>query len=108
MLRRGACLATLIGMQYRGPGALVVAWPHDDRYAWRLPRCLCLASPRPHIHLLRHPPTPTTDELKLSCTACPVIDECRDYALASRESWGVWGGMTVAERRALLRRRVGL
>lgn len=25
-----------MGMQYRGPGALVVAWPHDDRYAWRL------------------------------------------------------------------------
>jgi WhiB family redox-sensing transcriptional regulator len=35
------------------------------------------------------------------CSGCPVIQECLDYALAAREPWGVWGGMTVDERNAL-------
>jgi WhiB family redox-sensing transcriptional regulator len=35
------------------------------------------------------------------CSRCPVIQECLDYALAAREPWGVWGGMTVDERNAL-------
>ena len=32
------------------------------------------------------------------CLACPVLRECREHALASREPYGVWGGMTEAER----------
>jgi WhiB family redox-sensing transcriptional regulator len=34
--------------------------------------------------------------------ACPVRDECLDYALRYREPFGVWGGMTEKERRVLL------
>ncbi|MFF2115512.1 WhiB family transcriptional regulator [Rhodococcus koreensis] len=33
------------------------------------------------------------------CAACPVIDLCRDHALASKESHGVWGGMSESDRR---------
>lgn len=37
------------------------------------------------------------------CAQCPVATKCLDYALASRESFGIWGGATERERRKLLR-----
>lgn len=37
------------------------------------------------------------------CQDCPVIEACRRHALAAQEPYGVWGGMTVDERRAVLR-----
>ncbi|MFI2222456.1 MULTISPECIES: WhiB family transcriptional regulator [unclassified Rhodococcus (in: high G+C Gram-positive bacteria)] len=36
---------------------------------------------------------------KAICAACPVIDWCRDYALTTREPYGVWGGMSESDRR---------
>ena len=33
------------------------------------------------------------------CRRCPVVEPCWEYALATREPWGVWGGMTARERR---------
>ena len=36
---------------------------------------------------------------------CPVRTECLAEALDGRINFGVWGGMTERERRALLRRR---
>lgn len=42
---------------------------------------------------------------KRVCAQCPVLAECRNYALATRESYGVWGGLGENERAALLRRR---
>jgi WhiB family redox-sensing transcriptional regulator len=42
---------------------------------------------------------------KLVCQGCPVRTECLAEALDNRTEYGVWGGMTERERRALLRRR---
>ncbi|MGP3966498.1 WhiB family transcriptional regulator [Streptomyces sp. 6N223] len=42
---------------------------------------------------------------KAVCSGCPVRTECLADALDSRVEFGVWGGMTERERRALLRRR---
>ncbi|MFF7953624.1 WhiB family transcriptional regulator [Streptomyces griseorubiginosus] len=42
---------------------------------------------------------------KAVCTGCLVRTECLAEALDNRVEWGVWGGMTERERRALLRRR---
>lgn len=32
------------------------------------------------------------------CGACPVIEQCREHALALPEPYGVWGGLTEQER----------
>jgi WhiB family transcriptional regulator, redox-sensing transcriptional regulator len=45
------------------------------------------------------------NRVKLICRGCPVRTECLAHALDSRQEFGVWGGMTERERRALLRRR---
>lgn len=42
---------------------------------------------------------------KRVCYACEVQQECLEYALATREPYGIWGGLTEMERRARLHRR---
>ena len=42
---------------------------------------------------------------KAVCGACPVRAECLAEALDNEIEWGVWGGLTERERRALLRKR---
>ena len=44
-------------------------------------------------------------EARTVCTGCPVRLACLADALDNRMDFGVWGGMTERERRALLRRR---
>ncbi|MFN2496548.1 MAG: WhiB family transcriptional regulator [Pseudonocardiaceae bacterium] len=44
-------------------------------------------------------------QAKLVCNRCPVRTRCLAEALDRRIEYGVWGGMTERERRALLRRR---
>lgn len=39
---------------------------------------------------------------KAICVKCPVINQCREYALAAHEPYGVWGGLTQEERRTLI------
>src|SRR3712207_3722708 len=41
---------------------------------------------------------------KRICRSCPVRYECLGDALDNKIEFGVWGGMTERERRALLRR----
>lgn len=42
--------------------------------------------------------------LRMICSECPVITQCREYAL-KRHAYGFWGGMTQSER-SRIRRRV--
>jgi WhiB family transcriptional regulator, redox-sensing transcriptional regulator len=42
---------------------------------------------------------------KRVCARCPVMLECREHALLQPEPYGVWGGLTAAERRVVLARR---
>ena len=39
---------------------------------------------------------------KQICAECPVLQDCRNAAIRSREGFGVWGGMSEDERNALL------
>ena len=43
-------------------------------------------------------------EAKAICAGCEVRQECLDYAIAKRETRGIWGGLTPVERR---RHRLG-
>ena len=43
-------------------------------------------------------------EAKAVCAICPVRDECLEYALATNQSEGVWGGLDAPERRRMRRR----
>jgi WhiB family redox-sensing transcriptional regulator len=42
---------------------------------------------------------------KAVCNACVVRTTCLEFAIATRERDGVWGGLTAVERRRLIRRR---
>jgi WhiB family redox-sensing transcriptional regulator len=42
---------------------------------------------------------------KQVCIGCPVIAECLADSLDNHTEFGVWGGMTERQRRALLKRR---
>ena len=44
-------------------------------------------------------------EARRFCRSCPVRTECLAHALDHRIEFGVWGGTTERERRALLRSR---
>ena len=43
----------------------------------------------------------STREAKKICTGCEVRAECLSYALAHDERFGIWGGLSVRERRRL-------
>ena len=45
------------------------------------------------------------EEAKEICTHCVVRAECLDYALTTREAYGIWGGLTELERKARLQGR---
>jgi WhiB family redox-sensing transcriptional regulator len=45
------------------------------------------------------------NKAKQLCAGCPVRTECLAEALDNEIEWGVWGGMTERERRAVLRKR---
>ena len=47
---------------------------------------------------------PALDQIETAtaiCTACDVNDECLEFALATNQEAGVWGGTTEEERRKL-------
>jgi hypothetical protein len=48
-------------------------------------------------------PAEQTREAKAVCADCPAREECRYYAIANRELFGIWGGLTVGERRRYAR-----
>lgn len=48
---------------------------------------------------------PEVEAAKAVCAECPVRDDCLDYALATHQPDGIWGGATTTERQAIVRRR---
>lgn len=45
-----------------------------------------------------------TEEAKAVCRGCLVIDVCLKWAIESDQEFGVWGGHSEDERRAIKRR----
>ncbi|MGA4726265.1 WhiB family transcriptional regulator [Micromonospora taraxaci] len=46
----------------------------------------------------------TVDPAKRICRNCEVKTECLEYALGRNEEFGVWGGYSERERRAMKRK----
>ena len=79
--------------------------PQADLWEWQL-----LGACRAYdSDLFFHPegergPTRSNREAaaKAVCAGCPVLQMCREAALAAREPYGVWGGLSEHEREAIL------
>jgi WhiB family redox-sensing transcriptional regulator len=39
---------------------------------------------------------------KAICSVCPVNPDCLEFAMAIREPYGIWGGLTESDRRQVL------
>lgn len=73
-----------------------------ERPAWQR-RAACRGQP---IDLFFAPRgNRTAGTARAVCESCPVRAECLDHALEHERTHGVWGGMTVRERRHEKRRR---
>lgn len=71
---------------------------------WR-ERAACLQYPAVLFFGLDDSETPAErrireDEAKRICSTCGVRNECLDYALQTKEPYGIWGGLTELERKA--------
>ncbi len=42
-------------------------------------------------------------QAKRVCASCPVLEQCRRHALSAHEPYGVWGGLSEAERDVIIR-----
>lgn len=83
--------------------------PALDRWEWQLEGA-CLAQ---DTELFFHPegergPRRSGREAaaKAVCATCPVLERCRAHALAAREPFGVWGGLSEHDREELLGTRL--
>jgi hypothetical protein len=45
------------------------------------------------------------EHAKAVCRRCPVLDQCRQWAMDTRQSFGVWGGLSERDRATIWRRR---
>ncbi|MFJ2752764.1 WhiB family transcriptional regulator [Streptomyces sp. NPDC087297] len=88
--------------------ALSALEAHD---AWPLRSCAVtdeLGTPLIDPELFYTPGTESEESAKQVCAGCPMLVACRSYALGGDGWWesdGIWGGMTVEERRAERRSR---
>ncbi|HET6925155.1 MAG TPA: WhiB family transcriptional regulator [Candidatus Saccharimonadales bacterium] len=87
------------------PDLAAVPWQDKRRWAW----AAACRKVDPDMFYGSHSiyakrPTEIERQAKKVCADCPVQAQCLTWALNARERWGVWGGMTVAEREALTKR----
>jgi WhiB family redox-sensing transcriptional regulator len=77
--------------------------PVADLWDWQMAGACRRVSPEVFFHPEgeRGSKRRTRDEhAKSVCAVCPVLTQCRSHALAVREPYGVWGGMSEDERDA--------
>lgn len=73
-----------------------------DRGDWRLRGACLTADPDLFFPLTSAGPSvPQIAQAKRVCGRCPVRSECLEFALATRQVHGIWGGTSEDERRGL-------
>lgn len=75
--------------------------PLADEWEWQL-KARCRAM---DINIFFHPDDERglarrqrVEQAKQICSSCPVIMQCADFALRSRERFGTWGGISESDR----------
>ncbi len=83
----------------RLPGQLHEAWEWKARGACRAVDSTVFFHPEHERGAARA----TRDAIaKALCARCPVVRECREHALAVHEPYGIWGGLSAADREQIL------
>ncbi|OLF11874.1 WhiB family transcriptional regulator [Actinophytocola xanthii] len=81
---RAASLSELLGID-----AQATAWMRDG---------LCAQTDPDAFHPDEHG---SVEPAKAVCAVCPVLAECRAYALETGQRFGVWGGLSARERQQI-------
>lgn len=79
-------------------GNLLRSVEADDRVAW-VSQALCRATDPDELFVRGA----AQRKAAVICRHCPVMQECGADALDNKVEFGVWGGMTERQRRALLK-----
>jgi WhiB family redox-sensing transcriptional regulator len=78
--------------------------PVSDNWDWQMQGACRGDDPSVFFHPEgeRGPSRSSRDQAaKAVCARCPVIQQCAAHALAVREPYGVWGGLTEDERESI-------
>lgn len=51
------------------------------------------------VEVFDNPETVTSKEARALCSGCPLIKECGNFAVASKQEYGIWGGVNYTRRR---------
>lgn len=85
------------------------AWQETDtrkpfvREPW-MAEAHCSGHPRPQIFFPdREHAHAYFSEARIVCAGCPVSKDCLRYALDNNEQDGMWGGLSISERRRVRR-----
>lgn len=73
---------------------------HGPAGSWR--ESAACRSADPELFFPASPAGTPADQAEIAkgvCARCPVRRECLRFALATRQAYGVWGGMSEQERR---------
>jgi WhiB family redox-sensing transcriptional regulator len=84
-----AAVETISNLIFSGP----LAWTSDAACQGRTELFFAPAGERPEARVLRE------GQARSVCSACPVLQDCRDWARENRE-YGFWGGESEEERAA--------
>jgi hypothetical protein len=50
----------------------------------------CVIAPKLYID---NPENVSEDQAEILCSGCPLLKQCYDFAVASKQEWGIWGGI---------------
>jgi len=56
----------------------------------------------PNVEFFPEGTSETAKKAIAVCSRCPVINECLEFSLRTKQRYGVWGGTTSAERLEML------
>jgi hypothetical protein len=54
---------------------------------------------RTQLQIFDNPEKVSQKQAKIACHGCPLIKECGNFAAASKQEYGIWGGVNYTRRR---------